>query len=95
MYAKRPSGVKPDGLYDCKEPPLCKGRWQKSLIFDGGIVQSPSLFALQKSSPLYTRGPLVRSGLSFFFKANNILWAAIQNVAKLFQSKKGDGLIML
>jgi len=21
-----------------KMPPLCKGRWQKSLIFDGGIV---------------------------------------------------------
>jgi len=21
-----------------QKPPLCKGRWQKSLIFDGGIV---------------------------------------------------------
>ena len=21
------------------KPPLCKGRWQKSLIFDGGVVK--------------------------------------------------------
>ncbi len=25
-------------MYLDKKPPLCKGRWQKSLIFDGGIV---------------------------------------------------------
>ena len=23
---------------DSSKPPLCKGRWQKSLIFDGGVV---------------------------------------------------------
>ena len=22
-----------------KKPPLCKGRWQKSVIFDGGVVK--------------------------------------------------------
>ena len=42
------------------KPPLCKGRWQKSLIFDGGIdlivtiPQSPQ----SGDSPLYTRGPV-------------------------------------
>ena len=25
-----------------KKPPLCKGRWQKSLIFDGGVVNEKS-----------------------------------------------------
>ena len=26
-------------MLQSKKPPLCKGRWQKSLIFDGGIVK--------------------------------------------------------
>ena len=44
-----------------REPPLCKGRCQKSLIFDGGVVNminynNPSVsFA---DSSLYTREPL-------------------------------------
>ena len=31
-------------------PPLCKGRWQKSLIFDGGVVHygdNPPVSALR------------------------------------------------
>ncbi len=45
-----------------KMPPLCKGRWQKSLIFDGGIVKpgNPpvSVHSMSTDSPLCTRGPL-------------------------------------
>ena len=47
-------------------PPLCKGRWQKSLIFDGGIVGGEYNFSAMitvhltipqslRDSPLYTR----------------------------------------
>ena len=43
-----------------REPPLCKGRWPKSLILAGGVVkvrQSPSQKSEIFDSPLYTRGP--------------------------------------
>jgi len=45
------------------KPPLCKGRWQKSLIFDGGIdlIEAIPQSPLCGDSPLYTRGPYVRS----------------------------------
>ena len=48
-----------------EKPPLCKGRWQKSiLIFAGGVV-NPSVFFFacgkEKSSSLYTREPCVCS----------------------------------
>ena len=41
------------------KPPLCKGRWQKSLIFDGGIdlIVTIPQSACSADSPLYTRGP--------------------------------------
>ena len=46
------------------KPPLCKGRWAKSLILLGGVVlivtipQSPQY----GDSPLYTRGPVYTTG---------------------------------
>jgi len=37
--AQSPVAIIPLSMIDRpQKPPLCKGRWQKSLIFDGGIV---------------------------------------------------------
>ena len=49
-----------------KKPPLCKGRWQKSLIFDGGIVRYlhltiPQSFCFAKIQPPLHKGAFLLS----------------------------------
>ncbi len=61
------------------KPPLCKGRWQKSLIFDGGVVNETlnisemqlKIWNISYNNPsvsfadssLYTREPSFRNQL--------------------------------